>query len=169
MPSLPPGVPRRSESSMIEWRLLLRSVSDIEKRMLVGIVVVAALILGSAVLASEVVEGATKAFDERVLQVFRDPANPLLPIGPAWLRDAMRDITALGSTSVLTILVVGVAGFLAVSGLRHAAGMVLVSVVLGVVLSNSLKAVFARPRPEFISADLVVYTASFPSGHTTPS
>ena len=81
----------------------------------------------------------------------------------------MRDITALGSTSVLSIVVAGVVGFLVVAGLRHAALMVLASVVVGVVLSNSLKAGFSRPRPELNPHDMVVYTASFPSGHTTLS
>ena len=153
---------------MVPLHSLLRSTTSVERRLLSGIIVVAALVLGFAFLASEVIDGDTKAFDERVLQFFRTQSGPS-PAGRPWLRDAMRDITALGSTSVLTIVVVGVVGFLAVSGLRHAAGMVLVSVALGVLLSNSLKVVFARPRPELISADLVVYTASFPSGHTTLS
>jgi undecaprenyl-diphosphatase len=53
--------------------------------------------------------------------------------------------------------------------MRHAAVMVLASVAIGVLLSNSLKAVFSRSRPEFIPHDMVVYTASFPSGHATLS
>jgi undecaprenyl-diphosphatase len=150
-------------------RTLLRAASDVERRLLVGFVLVAMLLLGFGLLASEVVEGDTKAFDERILRFFRAPADPLLPAGPAWLKDAMRDITALGSTSVLTIIVVGAAGYLAVSGLRHAAAMVLSSVGLGVLLSNSLKAAFSRPRPEFIPPDILVFTASFPSGHATLS
>jgi len=150
-------------------RFLLRAASDVEKRMLAGIVLVATLVLGFGLLASEVIEGDTKAFDERVLQFFRSPADPSLPAGPAWLKDAMRDVTALGSTSVLTIIVVGVAGYLAVSGLRHAAAMVLGSVALGALLSNALKVAFSRPRPAFIPPDLLVFTASFPSGHATLS
>jgi undecaprenyl-diphosphatase len=154
---------------MSALRFLLRAASDVEKRMLTGIVLVATLVLGFGLLASEVIEGDTRAFDDRVLQLFRAPADPSLPAGPAWLKDAMRDVTALGSTSVLTIIVVGVAGYLAVSGLRHAAAMVLGSVALGALLSNALKAAFSRPRPAFIPPDLLVFTASFPSGHTTLS
>jgi undecaprenyl-diphosphatase len=56
-----------------------------------------------------------------------------------------------------------------VTGFRHAALMVLASVVIGVLLSNSLKAAFSRPRPPLIPQDMVVYTASFPSGHATLS
>jgi undecaprenyl-diphosphatase len=154
---------------MSAFRSLLRAASAVEKRMLVGVILVTMFVLGFGLLASEVVEGDTKAFDERVLQFFRAPANPSLPAGPPWLKDAMRDVTALGSTSVLTIIVVGVAAYLAVSGLRHAAAMVLGSVALGVLLSNSLKAAFSRPRPGFIPPDLLVFTASFPSGHATLS
>jgi len=153
---------------MSAFRTLLRAASAVEKRMLVGVILVTVFVLGFGLLASEVVEGDTKAFDERILQFFRATANPAVPAGPPWLKEAMRDVTALGSTSILTIVVVGVAGYLAVSGLSHAAAMVLGSVALGVLLSNSLKAAFSRPRPP-MPPDLVVYTASFPSGHATLS
>jgi undecaprenyl-diphosphatase len=133
------------------------------------IVVISALLLAFGVLASEVIEGETRAFDEHILLLFRTPVDHAVPIGPPWLNEAMRDITALGSTSVLAIVVAGVVGFLAVSGLRHAAVVVLGSVLIGVAISNSLKWGFGRPRPEFMPREIVVYTASFPSGHTALS
>jgi undecaprenyl-diphosphatase len=144
-------------------------VGDTEMRLLVGIIAVSALVLVFGLLASEVIEGDTKAFDEWLLLSFRVVGNPSVTLGPVWLKDAMRDITALGSTSVLTIIVLGVVGFLAVTGVRHTALMVLASVVIGVLLSNLLKAGFSRSRPDLIPHDMVVYTASFPSGHTTLS
>jgi undecaprenyl-diphosphatase len=150
-------------------RSLLARVSSIEKWTLSGFVMAALLVLSFALLASEVAEGETRAFDERILLLFRTPGDLSRPIGPPWLKEAMRDITALGGTSVLTIVVVGVAGFLAVSGLRHAAVMVLASVLGGVLLSNSLKAGFSRARPDLVPHDTVIYTASFPSGHATLS
>ena len=150
-------------------RSLLARVSSIEKWTLSGFVMAALLVLSFALLASEVAEDETRAFDERILLRFRTPGDLSRPIGPPWLKEAMRDITALGGTSVLTIVVVGVAGFLAVSGLRHAAVMVLASVLGGVLLSNSLKAGFSRARPDLVPHDTVIYTASFPSGHATLS
>src|ERR1700704_6210722 len=150
-------------------RSLLGRVSSVEKWTLSGFVMAALLVLSFALLASEVAEGETRAFDERILLLFRTPGDLSRPIGPPWLKEAMRDITALGGTSVLTIVVVGVAGFLAVSGLRHAAVMVLASVLGGVLLSNSLKAGFSRARPDLVPHDTVIYTASFPSGHATLS
>jgi undecaprenyl-diphosphatase len=150
-------------------RRLLDRVSRAEKWMLAGFVIAALLVLSFALLASGVIEGDTRAFDERVLLLLRTPGDHSRPIGPSWFKEAVRDITALGGTSILGIIVVGVAGFLAVSGLRHAAIMVLASVLSGVALSNSLKAGFSRPRPDLVPHDTVIYTASFPSGHATLS
>ena len=150
-------------------RAVLARVSRLERWSLAGFVLAVALILSFTILANEVAEGETHAFDERLLLLMRVPGNPTVPMGPAWLKEGMRDITALGSTSVLTIIVVGVVGFLVVTGLRHAAVMVAASVVSGGMLSNSLKVLFSRARPEFMPHEMVVYTASFPSGHTTLS
>jgi undecaprenyl-diphosphatase len=150
-------------------RGLLARVSSVEKWALAGFVLAAALTLSFVMLASEVAEGETRGFDERLLLLLGEPGKPTEPIGPAWLKEGMRDLTALGSTSVLSIIVAGAVGFLVVTGLRHAGLMVAASVVSGVILSNSLKAMFSRPRPEFMPHDMVVYTASFPSGHTTLS
>jgi len=154
---------------MSSLRALLHSLANVERSVLAAIVVVAALVLAFVLLASEVLEGDTRAFDARILLLFRTPSDHAVPIGPAWLKEAMRDVTALGSTSVLVIVVGAVVGFLAVSGLRHAAAMILLSVLLGVLLSNSLKWGIARPRPDLVPRDIVIYTASFPSGHTTLS
>lgn len=148
---------------------LLARVSKLEKRVLIGTVAAALLVLAFGKLASEVVEGDTLAFDRQILLLFRSAQDPALTIGPTWLREAMRDVTALGGTTVLTIIVLAVTGFLAVTGLRHAAGMVIASVLGGVLLSNSLKFGFSRARPDLVPHDAAVYTASFPSGHTTLS
>jgi undecaprenyl-diphosphatase len=150
-------------------RPLRQSLRNVESWVLATIVSVAALVLAFGLLASEVLEGETHAFDGRIVLLFRTSSDHSVPIGPAWLKEAMRDITALGSTSVLAIVVGAVVGFLAISGLRHAAAMILTSVLLGVLLSNSLKWGFARPRPDLVPREIVVYTASFPSGHTTLS
>src|SRR5262245_34450140 len=152
--------------TMSSLRSLLARVSAVEKWTLTGIVAVAALILAFALLASEVIEGDTRAFDEWLLLLFRTAGNPSVAVGPTWLNEAMRDITALGSTSVLTIVVLSAAGFLIISGRRHSAVMVLAAVGSGVVVSNSLKVGFSRPRPDLVPHDMAVYNASFPSGHS---
>jgi undecaprenyl-diphosphatase len=148
---------------------LIDRANALERRTLLSLLLAALPVVAFALLASVVVEGQTRGLDTRVLLLFRVEGNPSVVVGPAWLKDAMRDITALGSTSVLSIIVAGAAGFLAVSGLPRAALMTVASVVSGVLLSSSLKFGFSRPRPELIPQDIAVYTASFPSGHTTLS
>ncbi|TGR95112.1 phosphoesterase, partial [Mesorhizobium sp. M2E.F.Ca.ET.209.01.1.1] len=44
------------------------------------------------------------AFDTEILLAFRHAGQPDSPIGPLWLQSAVRDITALGSTSVLVLI-----------------------------------------------------------------
>src|SRR5688572_3855890 len=38
-------------------------------------------------------------FDTRILLLFRTAGQPDDPLGPAWLEEAVRDITSLGSTA----------------------------------------------------------------------
>src|SRR6185436_10069419 len=63
-------------------------------------------------LAGEVTEGDTQAFDTRILQALRSPEDPSRPIGPQWIESACLDITALGSSTVLGLVVLSVVGFL---------------------------------------------------------
>jgi undecaprenyl-diphosphatase len=118
-----------------------------------------------AKIADEVVAGETHAFDETVLRALRNPADLADPIGPAWLELAMRDITSLGSFTLVLLVTLGTIGYLVIDGKRAAAALVLVAIVGGVVLSEGLKHLFARPRPELVAHLVEVQTASFPSGH----
>ena len=56
-------------------------------------------------IAEEVLEGDSGAFDRNILLALRDPADLADPLGPPWLEEAARDITALGSYSVLGLVV----------------------------------------------------------------
>jgi undecaprenyl-diphosphatase len=76
-----------------------------------------------------------------------------------------RDITALGSTTVLSLLVCVVTAFLLLSGRRRTALFVLVSTASGALATLLLKGFFARPRPDLLPHGDFVTTASFPSGH----
>src|SRR3712207_1460298 len=69
--------------------------------------------LGFLLLADEIREQETQRFDEAVVRAMRRPDNPEHPIGPVWLRVAARDVTGLGGWTVLTLVTVGVCGFLA--------------------------------------------------------
>ena len=116
-------------------------------------------------LADEVVEGEVDSLDRRLLLALRDPSDPQLALGPGWLQEMARDFTALGGTAVLLLVTLGAVGFLLLDRKRHAALAVLVAVAGGQLLSALLKLGFDRPRPDLVPHGVVVYTASFPSGH----
>ena len=148
--------------------LNLRSVAAFvrgEASVLAGIAVVSGLVLGFLTLADEVIEGDTEAFDTALLMLFRtdDPSHAL--IGPLWVQEMMRDVTALGSFACLGLLVVGVAIYLLLAGLRHAAVLVVVCVLSGTALSTLLKMGYDRPRPD-LESFTHQFTSSFPSGHS---
>jgi undecaprenyl-diphosphatase len=74
-----------------------------------------ALSLGSwgfVAVAGEVREGDTAALDRTILLSLRTAGDRSDPIGPAWLEEAARDITALGGHTVLTIVTVTVLVYL---------------------------------------------------------
>jgi undecaprenyl-diphosphatase len=117
-------------------------------------------------IADHVVEGKTRRIDDRLIRSLRNPADPSDPIGPEWLEEVGRDLTALGGVAVLSLVTVAVVGFLLIRRTYHAVGFVLIVTVGGLVLSLLLKRHFARPRPELVPHLSAVYTSSFPSGHS---
>ncbi|MHB2169429.1 phosphatase PAP2 family protein [Alsobacter sp. R-9] len=116
-------------------------------------------------IAGEVREGETHAFDEAILRALRSPLDSADPIGPWWLESMMRDLTALGGTTVLTIMTLVVVAYLALAGKRGAAWLVVVSIGGGALLSSLLKLGFDRPRPDLVAHLVDVRSLSFPSGH----
>jgi undecaprenyl-diphosphatase len=137
--------------------------------LLLGVLVVVAGAWGFIALADAVVEGRTQSFDERVLRSLRRPDNPALPIGPDWVAEAARDLTALGGVAVLLLVTLAVAGFLFLDRKFATMCFVLTGVVSGLIFSSLLKASFARPRPDVVPYLSQVYTSSFPSGHSMMS
>jgi len=101
------------------------------------------------VLADMVVDGSADAIDKELLLLFRDQEDPSRMAGPRWFQEMMRDFTGLGSTGVLTLVTLSAVGFLVLERKDHAALLLLISVLGGVLLSNALKLTFARPRPPF--------------------
>jgi undecaprenyl-diphosphatase len=150
-------------------RQLFAKLSQAEIRLFASILTVATLLLAFGLLAEEVVEGETLSFDRNLLLALRQPGNPAVPIGPPWLPEAARDVTALGSTIVLGIILLAVVGYLLLARRRATAWLTLGTVLSGVALNSVLKFSFARPRPDLVTPAVRVFTASFPSGHATLS
>lgn len=140
-----------------------------EAALLIAFLAVCALMSVFWMVADAVVEGEGAALDAGIITAFRDPADLSRAIGPFWLQEAARDVTALGSTVVLIfVLAVGV-GYLWLTRRRGDAVLLLIAVVGGQMLSSGLKWLFARPRPDIVPHLVEVSTASFPSGHSTLS
>lgn len=131
----------------------------------------AALLLGVAffVLAAKVLDGDTQAFDARVLRSLRRADDPSIPIGPAWLRSGALDITALGSPTVLGLVMLAICGFFLLQRMARTAAFVFVATAGGWLANSLLKDVFQRARPEVVPHMRDVMSLSFPSGHAMTS
>jgi undecaprenyl-diphosphatase len=120
-------------------------------------------------IAGLVSQGATRGVDETLMRAFRAPGNPGVLRGPAWVEGSVRDITALGGMTVLVLFTLAVAVFLGVRRQTHALVLVVVASLGGLLLSNGLKLVFQRPRPDVVPHLARVDSTSFPSGHAVSS
>lgn len=117
-------------------------------------------------ITDEVIEGSTQDFDRRVVLAMRQPDNPAEPVGPKWLHEMGRDATALGGVGALFLYTAIVVGYLWLDRKRRMVVFVLIAIVGGLVLSSGLKALVSRPRPDVVPHLSIVYSSSFPSGHS---
>ena len=109
------------------------------------------------------------AFDRAIILALRHPANLGVPIGPGWLKGAMIDVTALGGSTVLTIVTVAVIGLLLVRHLPLTALLVAAATISGSSLVQAVKGQIDRARPTLVPHLVEVRGLSFPSGHSTNS
>jgi undecaprenyl-diphosphatase len=137
----------------------------VEAEVLLALSATAAGILLFLLIGGTVINGGFRGLDEALLLALRNPADVSDPVGPLWFEELVRDMTALGSTAVLTLLVIAVSGFLYLTGRTRKAVGVLVWSAAGTALSHLSKLGFARPRPELVPHAAEVFTPSFPSGH----
>ena len=145
------------------WRFLRR----FETRVLVALVLAAGAFWAFLELGDEFDEAS--ALDRRLMLLLRTPGAINDPIGPRNIEEVVRDITALGGTVVVTMLtVVGVLSFAFHRKYRHAA-VLAGTVLLAWASSDLAKELYGRPRPDLVSHGAYVYSASFPSGHSTLS
>jgi undecaprenyl-diphosphatase len=147
-------------------RELLRR-ADLVVLVALGVVAVAGWVFLEV--ADGVTEGEPGHVDTSVLRALREPGNPSDPVGPRWFEEAARDVTALGGYAVLTLLVASVVGYQLITRHHHAALLVLVATLGGLLLSHLLKGLYDRPRPDLVPHLVHVSTASFPSGHAMNS
>jgi undecaprenyl-diphosphatase len=148
------------------WRAALQFIGrhELGTPLALGLTAVAAL--SFIQIADEVREGEADAIDRAILLAFRDARDLSDPIGPRWLEELGRDLTALGGTAVLFLMTTAITGFLLLTKKPRAAALLLVSVLGAVMLVHVMKLTFDRPRPHLVPHLSHVLTQSFPSGHS---
>ena len=133
------------------------------RRLIVGVAAVALLALA---VSSLFADGGAHTLDRQIMLLLRDPQALDDPIGPHWFEDVMRDMTGLGGIGVVVGGGLLFAGYL---WLRWRRGDVLIlaaSLAGAQLISAVSKLLVARPRPDLVSHEAQIYSASFPSGHT---
>ena len=140
-----------------------------ERWALVALAVAAVFSLAFIRIAAYVNGETPGEFDVHIITALRNPANLSDPLGPGWLEEAMRDLTGLGGTIVLVIVSLAAFFFLLMTGRTHSAYMLAASVIGAMILSQTMKLGFNRPRPDLVPHGARVYTMSFPSGHAMMS
>lgn len=133
---------------------------------LLAMLLVAAGVWGFIALSSEVFEGETQQFDDWAIRALRAPDDPARTIGPRWLEEFGRDMTALGGVGVLMLVSAAVVGYLLLARKFRAMGLVIAATFGAGTLSLLLKLLFDRPRPDIVPHLSYVSTSSFPSGHS---
>lgn len=152
--------------------MALYSFSRARKVELKGITILLAIIASVAgFYALAVIASGESApeIDRQILQAFRSSSNAADPIGPAWIEEAARDITALGSITVLLLVTVTVSAVLYFTQLRARAAILLIATLFALASSSGLKQIIDRSRPELVDHQTRVFTRSFPSAHAMNS
>jgi undecaprenyl-diphosphatase len=146
-------------------RSLLQRAGLLEAVVLATLLVLVASVWIFFETADEVLDGEIQHYDEWAVRALRgeDGASPL---GPKWLVQVARDLTALGSAAVITLITLTAAGFLALRRKWGALALVAASIAGGGFMSTVLKRAFDRARPDVSLHLAEVSTLSFPSGHS---
>jgi undecaprenyl-diphosphatase len=151
----------------MNFRHLTRLTARIEVRLLGLWVALIAAIWAFLSLAGELREGELTAFDSWLLAALRHANSPHDAIGPQWLTGSMRDITALGSFTVLFLITIVAVSMLYMHGKKRQAGVLAAGVVLAQISGELLKLFYGRTRPSFAIYGDLPTSLSFPSGHST--
>jgi undecaprenyl-diphosphatase len=147
-------------------RLPLRWLARQEAFVLLTAFGIVVALLGFIELAEEMREGEMRHFDEWLLRLLRRENDLAVPIGPPWLSGAVTDITALGGTAVLLLVILVTIGYLALQHRYGPTALVIIASAGGGLFNVALKQVFARTRPDIVPHLVLVEGHSFPSGHS---
>jgi len=113
-------------------------------------------------LAERVRKGSTQPFDDAIMHWVGAHQNPHVTA-------VMLEITALGTGTVVGMIVLITGMFLWLNHHRHSAVLLAVATLGGLILDNLLKIGFNRPRPQVFEWGTHASSSSFPSGHAMSS
>jgi len=119
----------------------------------------------------------TWAFSEVAEHVRQGTTQPLDDAVMRWigqhqyraLQSVMLEITALGTGTVVAMIVFVAGTFLWLNKHKHSAALLIVATLGGLVLDALLKIGFNRPRPQIFTWGTHAVSSSFPSGHAMSS
>src|SRR3954471_20873027 len=114
---------------------ILRALPPIEPFVLIMLAVCAAALWGFIKTADAVFENETQSFDRWMLSALRDPENPADPIGPRWMQEAARDVSALGGFTWITFATLVIAGYLLIDEKTHMAFFLVTATASGAIVS----------------------------------
>lgn len=148
-----------------EWKARLREwlrARDLE--LLASFLLLSLLVLAFARLTDWVGEDALTV-DERILLAMREPDDVRVGLGGWKVENAARDVTALGSGTLIVLFVGALVGYFVLVQRPGAAIFVVAAVAGSWLLNGALKDVFERERPTVVPHLMSVGRASYPSGH----
>lgn len=138
------------------------------KLLLIFLSVVVGLLIFISI-ANEVAEGETQNFDNSILKSIREPDNTSQPIFPSWVTTMMRDITSLGSGTVIVLFTFITIGYLLLQKNFRWLWIILIATIGGALLVWGLKEFIGRTRPTVVTHLIEEKSFSFPSGHSMMS
>lgn len=121
--------------------------------------------IGFAVVAWLVHSGHSAWIDEHGLILWRYGPD-LRPVGPPWVLEGVRDVTALGGVVLRVIFTIAALVALLFLRMRREALLLLATLVSGLLVELALKLIVGRPRPQIVPHLTEAGGMSFPSGHS---
>jgi len=137
--------------------------------LLAALAVLAAGAFGVAALADAMTEAEAQTVDERLLLAFRTAEDLSDPVGGTAVRQAVRDLTALGGGLLTSLVTLLTGGYFVLDKRPRTAALLLATVGGGAAVVFALKLGLDRPRPDLVPHVVTAFSPSFPSGHAAVS
>ena len=162
MPNSETPAPHPIEETKPRWKRALRPT---EARILLTALALTIAVWAFLALTGEVQEQETTRLDQTILLAFRSPIDLSTPLGPRWLQETGRDVTALGGFTTLSLITLMAIALLLLHRRRLQALIFGGTVAFAQIAAEAVKFIVHRPRPDLVPHLDLVYSSSFPSGH----